>query len=95
MPESRSAAIEKLRSLVRHEGSSDSLREIAKRKLDILAPRRPVILLGAPRRRSSDATALAAENALPTSGGRSPHLARAIYAAAQPHEHRQVLDVLA
>jgi hypothetical protein len=51
----RQVLVEKLRRLVRHPATEPAVREVAKRKLDLLAPRRGAALPGSPRRRAGDA----------------------------------------
>lgn len=53
----RHQLVEKLRQLVSHPATSSIVRDIAKDKLAILAPRSPEVVPGSPRRRETDATA--------------------------------------
>ena len=52
--QARQEAIEKLRELIAHPGTSENIRKLARERLDRLAPRDARVLPGSPLRRASD-----------------------------------------
>jgi DNA polymerase III epsilon subunit-like protein len=93
----RQALVEKLRRLVRHPATEPAVREVAKRKLDLLAPRRAVAPSGSPRRRAADARQEVAADLLDAvergaGGGYGADAGQSQRAARQ---RRHILDILA